>query len=296
MVTGGLGFVGRHLVTALLAQGHEVVSYNRDFSVSGENVTAVQGELFDFPRLVRTLQQHRIEAIIHTAAMSHPELSIDLPVTTFAANVTGTVSLFEAARMAEVGKVVNFSSEVVYGNLEPGPVDEMSPLRPTTPYGVTKVSNELLADVYGLRYGLHVPSLRIAEIYGPGNPMPAFVKDILIAAVRGVPFRLDYGGDHPFQYVHVDDVVTAAISALSAPAGAYNITGHERVTLREVASLVEEIVPGADIRIDGGFISSLDRQAKWDTSKAQRVLGFQPRWSLKEGLAQYATWLVDHPY
>ncbi|HWF34094.1 MAG TPA: NAD-dependent epimerase/dehydratase family protein, partial [Solirubrobacteraceae bacterium] len=112
MVTGGLGFVGRHLVRRLAADGHRVVSYNRDFSESIDPaVRSVQGELFDIPRLVRTLEEHAVERILHTAAMSHPELSVELPVTTFAANVQGTLSVFESARMAGVRRIVNFSSE-----------------------------------------------------------------------------------------------------------------------------------------------------------------------------------------
>jgi UDP-glucose 4-epimerase len=112
MVTGGLGFVGRHLVTRLAGAGERVVSYNRDFAESEEDrVTCVQGELYDIPRLVRTLRDHDVDRIVHTAAMSHPELSIDLPITTFAANVDGTVHLLEAARLAGVRRVVNFSSE-----------------------------------------------------------------------------------------------------------------------------------------------------------------------------------------
>ena len=112
LVTGGLGFVGRYVVSQLRAAGRVVVSYNRDFSESEDDgVAAVQGELFDIPRLVTVAREHDVAPVIHTAALSHPGLSIDLPITTFAANVDGTVHLLEAARMAGVGRVVNFSSE-----------------------------------------------------------------------------------------------------------------------------------------------------------------------------------------
>src|SRR4051812_29301982 len=125
LVTGGTGFVGRYVVEELVRRGTHVVSYNRDFAVSEHPEVAVeQGELFDIPKLVRTLSAHGVDRIIHTAAMSHPEISIDLPVTTFASNVDGTLKLFEAARMAGVQRIVSFSSECAYGDQ-----DEDAPVR-----------------------------------------------------------------------------------------------------------------------------------------------------------------------
>lgn len=83
MVTGGLGFTSRHITARLTAGGRSVVSYNRDFAPSEDGVAMVQGELFDVPRLVRVLQQHGIGGIVHTAAMSHPRLSLEFPIATF---------------------------------------------------------------------------------------------------------------------------------------------------------------------------------------------------------------------
>lgn len=299
LVTGGLGFVGRHLVRRLADEGETVVSYNRDFSSSTDPaVVAVQGELFDIPRLVSTIEQHGVERILHTAAMSHPELSIDLPLTTFAANVQGTLSVFEAARMTGVRRIVNFSSECAYGDQEAAKVREDAPLRPTTPYGVTKVATELLGDVYTNRYGVDVVSLRITEVYGPGNPMPEVLRDMIAAALRGRPFRLLHGGDHRFQFVHVDDVTTAAIAAARVDGHAqavYNITGGRQVSLFEAADLVRAAVPGAVIDVGPGHIPTLDRQGPYDLSAARRDLGYEPRWKLEDGVRAYATWLTDHP-
>ena len=124
LVTGGLGYVGRHLVAALAERGERVISYNRDYAEgSPTGVEFVQGELYDIPRLVDTFSRHEVDRVIHTAAMSHPDLSVDLPITTFTANVDGTLHLFEAARMAGVKRVVNFSSECAYGHVD-GPVTE----------------------------------------------------------------------------------------------------------------------------------------------------------------------------
>ena len=103
LVTGGRGYVGRHLVDQLLAEGGKVVSYNRDFSVDDrDGLTAVQGELFDIPRLTDTLRRYGVDRIIHTAGQSHPGVSIELPWTTFKANAEGTLAVYEAARVTGV--------------------------------------------------------------------------------------------------------------------------------------------------------------------------------------------------
>src|SRR5262249_18679914 len=151
---------------------------------------------------------------------------------TFQANVAGTVDLFEAARMAGIKRLVYYSSETVYGHVE-GPVREDAPLHPTTPYGVTKVTGELLGEGYNHLYGMDVVSLRFSEVYGPGNKMPTALRDMLLAAVHERPFRMADGGDHRFQFIHVEDVARATLCALDCTAPAttvFNITGGSQVS------------------------------------------------------------------
>jgi len=298
LVTGGLGYTGRIIVRQLAEQGFKVVNYNRDYSeLATDLITPVQGELYDIPRLVRTIERHEVDRVIHTAAMSHPDLSIELPVTTVVANIDGTVNLMEAMRLAGIRRLVNFSSETVYGN-HAEPIDESSATVPTTPYGVTKVAVEHFSRVYNELYGLEALCLRFSEVYGPGNRMPQILRDIIKPVLRGQAFRMENGADHLFHFIHAEDVGRAAILAACAdkPDGSvFNVFGDRCWTLSEAAGLIRKLLPEADIAIGPGYCH-LDRQGPWDQSAARRALGYAPGYTLEQGLAAYVEWLRSNEY
>lgn len=295
LVTGGRGFVGRHVVAQLLAAGEPVVSYNRDYALDDRpGVTIIQGELFDLPRLVRAIEDHGVTRLIHTAGQSHPGVSIDLPLTTFAANADGTIAVLEAARMTGVRRIVNFSSECALGNVDLDLVDEDVTPAPTTTYGVTKVAGELLGNVYNGLYGTEVVSLRLTEVYGPGLWMPSLLGDMIRAALADEPFVLETGGQHPFQPVHVTDVATAAVLASTVPTlprAVYNITGDVMVTVNELADLIRTVLPAAQLHIGDGYLPKWDRQGRYDLSASRRDLGYRPQWTLAAGLADTVEWI-----
>ncbi len=299
LVTGGSGFLGRHLVARLAAAGEPVVSYNRDHTDHADPlVTPVQGELYDVGRLVRTCDEHGVDRIVHTAAMSHPGVSFEMPVGTFAANVDGTLQLFEAARLASVARIVSFSSEAVFGN-HSGPIDEDSAFSPDSPYAVSKVTGELLAGVYNRHYGLDIISLRPTELYGPGNRMPSVVYELVRAAVDGRSLRIEAGGSHRFDLVHVRDVALAAELALGLEArrrDAFNVCAGVRSGLREVAEAIVAIVPGVDLQIGPGPVTGHYAQGPWETAIAAEELGYRAEWDLARGLADYVQWLRTHPW
>jgi UDP-glucose 4-epimerase len=296
LVTGGRGYVGRHLVDQLLGEGDKVVSYNRDFSVDDrDGLTTVQGELFDIPRLTDTLRRYSVDRIIHTAGQSHPGVSIELPWTTFKANAEGTLAVYEAARVTGVSRIVNFSSECAVGT---APIDavvtEDNKPNPTTPYGVTKVAGELFGNVYNSLYDMEIVSLRVTEVYGPGLWMPSLLGDMIRAGIRGETFVLESGGDHPFQFVHVSDVATAARLAstttkLSQPV--YNVSGGGQVTVTETARLLEEHIRGSRYEIGPGLLPNWDSQGPYDLTATERDLGYTPVWTLESGLVNQIDWL-----
>jgi UDP-glucose 4-epimerase len=302
LVTGGAGFSGRHIVDSLADAGMHVVSYNRDFSAAPrDDVSVAQGELFDIPRLLSVLREHSVQIIVHTAALSHPTYSLDFPVATFAANMEGTVAVFEAARMHGVQRVINCSSRTVYG-ANPNPlVVEADPVNPTTPYAVTKVAGEWLGKVYRDRYGLDVISLRISQVYGPGNRMDEILRDVMRGVVHDDGFAIPYGRDHCYNFIYVRDMAAAAVAAVQS-AGvverpvAYNISSDEYWRLGDVLDVVAELHPGALLAAGPGLDPTLDLQGQFSISSATRDLGFTPSWHLRRALPDYAEWLAEHDY
>ncbi|WP_329046057.1 NAD(P)-dependent oxidoreductase [Pseudomonas aeruginosa] len=304
LVTGSNGFLGQEIVRQLLAGGHDVLGYDRSLisAISKQGYTYVQGDLADLPTLLQACQELKPDAIIHTAAISHPVDSRRIPLQTVLTNALGTTHVFESARLTGISRIVNLSSECAYGNnLDLGVIDESAALDPTTPYGCTKVFTEKLGKVYCDLYGMDVISLRPGWIYGPGQFMQCYLKTLLRSAIDGVALYEAEGGDYLLQYVHVSDVAQACILAANVPANrlkqrVFNVTAGEQESYRDVSQRVRALFPQARIEIGPGTIPVLDANARFDITAAIEQLGYQPRFSLTEGLTTYADWLVEHSY
>jgi UDP-glucose 4-epimerase len=296
LVTGGSGLIGRYIVDALADRGEHVVGYT-DTRATGANQPAetALGEMFDLPRLLHVMREHNVQRLVHAADMSDSSGSIEMPVATVIANVEGVLHLLEAARLAGIeGRIVLLSSSAVYGNND-GPIDESSPLRPRTPYAVTKVTGEQLGAVYSDLYGLDVVALRLGEAYGPELGLPSVLRAVMRSAVSGEVFRSPVGADHTFHLIHGEDICRAVLASLGATNPSqriYNVTGGERHSLREIVALIHSRFPESRIEVGPGQLPALDRQGPLDIRAADRELGYRPLWGLARGLDDYAEWFL----
>ena len=303
LITGGRGYLGRYIVKNLLDGGHTVINYSRSMQMDNEDPRYIfaYGQLSDVSRLTEVLKQYHVDRIIHTAAQSHPDWSLVVPYSTVETNIMGTMTVLEAARACGITRIVECSSECVYGNSDGSPIGEEHPLHPTTPYGVTKAANEMMSAAYNARFGMDIVSLRIGQVYGPGQVMKESVRDAIRTALKGEVYRNDGGGDQRFQLVHVKDAAKAVCLACFAPKenlsaeAVYNITSGYQPSLYDVIDVLKELIPGARFEVGPGD-NSTEINGIFRIEAAKRDLGYEPEVSLKEGLQEYVDWLREHPY
>jgi nucleoside-diphosphate-sugar epimerase len=256
LVTGALGCLGAWTVRRLLERGADVVAADVGedtrrlrLVLGGEDLAGVglaRGDVTDLVALERLLDEHEITHVVHLAALQVPFVRENPPLGT-AVNVLGSVNVFEAVkrRREQIRGLVYASSIAVYGAGDAGAEDER-PL-PDTLYGVTKVANEGTARVYWQEHGLPSVGLRPNTVYGPGRDqgVTSTPTQAMLAAARGEPFRIPWGGFS--RYHHARDVADAFVAAaLAGAAGAriHNLPG-ERLHMREVVSAIEEVLPEA---------------------------------------------------
>ncbi len=302
LVTGGKGYLGRYIVERLLDDGHKVINYCREMQLPNKdsnNVFAL-GEITDMSRLITVIHEYKVDRIIHTAAQSHPDISLFMPFATVEANTMGLLTVFEAARITGVNRVVCYSSDAAYGDALAEPVTEAEPLCPNTPYGVTKAAAEMMARAYNKCYGMDIIALRCCALYGPGQVMPEYVRDVIKAAYSGKVLSLPTGYDQKFNLVYVTDAADASIKACftknRSEFSAYNITSGYQPTLGEIIEVVKKAVPGAVFDVGPGVIEGWDQHGFFSIEAARRDLGYEPKVSFEEGMKKYIDWIKDNDY
>lgn len=298
VVTGGAGFIGSHIVHALVDQGAEVCVIDNLSSGFVSNlhhkpVRFVRGDIRDPAVLAVALADQNV--VFHLAASVGNKRSIDDPVADAETNVLGTIRLLEAARQRGIEKIVVSSSAGVFGELKRIPINEDHSVEPDTPYGCTKLCEEKLALAYSKLYGIEAICLRYFNVFGPnqrfdayGNVIPIFVFQML----RGEPITVYGDGEQTRDFIHVRDVVQANLRAASTRgiSGAFNIGSGSRITINHLVELIQQ-ASGIKLVVRHGPARPGDvRDSLADISAARRVFGFEPNVDIEEGLAEYIAW------
>lgn len=289
LVTGGAGFVGHHLVAALVPDNDVRVL---DHSISAnedrlpQSVERIGGDVRDEPTLDAAVDG--VDVVFHQAAMVSVAESIERPRACNEINVSATVSLLERARR-EDARVVTASSAAIYGDPEGVPVAETASKRPRSPYGTSKLALDHYTRQYAALYDLPAVALRYFNVYGPGHGGGDYSG--VIAAFReqaraGGPITVDGDGEQTRDFVHVSDVVRANLLAATTDhtGEAFNVGTGDSVTIGRLAELV------ADRAAEPVEIVHTDprpgdvRHSRADVEKAASKLGYRPTVSLADGL------------
>ncbi|MGI5838856.1 MAG: NAD-dependent epimerase/dehydratase family protein [bacterium] len=291
LVTGGAGFIGSHIVDALLAGGHAVAVLDNLSTGRPENVPAGVALYQDDIRSAACgaiLAREKPECIIHQAAQVSVAKSLADPAGDAAINIAGTINLLEHARRAGVRKIVYASSAAVYGNPAELPLTETAACRPLSPYGASKLAGEYYLAVYAANYGLSYTALRYANVYGPrqvrdgeGGVVTIFTGELL----AGRKLTVHGDGEQTRDFVYVEDVAAANVLALTRGDNAvYNIGTGSSISLNRLAAELGEAA-GQTAKIAFSAPQPGDiRHSRLAAARAAADLGWQPRVSLAAGL------------
>ncbi len=313
LVLGGTGFIGGYLSRALAADGRAVTAYarrrpspemERVLAEESERITIAHGSIGNLPDLLAKVQSIRPSAIVHVAAnVDVPALLRD-PYLAFVENVTGTINVFEAARLLGVRKVIFFSSIGVLPPRRYEPIDVDHPIilarsgPGTGSYGAAKASGELFAYAYNQAYDLDVRIIRPSAVYGFGMPWHSAnnIKELVEPAVRGEPAVLASGGTLPRDYTHVQDVADLTVAILNAGDNTdrvfYAATGEALADANDVAKIIMDLIPGANISVSDVSTPLDDMEASFrgilSIANAREQLGWTPKFTpLREGISEY---------
>jgi UDP-glucose 4-epimerase len=308
LVTGGAGFIGSHLVDALLARGARRVTVVDSMRFANEHhaglprdrVEVVRFNLGTDPLERLELQLKGVDLLFHLAAEKHNQ-SLASPEQLLAANVTGTYALFDAAGRAGVRKLVFSSSLYAYGRVAGPPLVESELSPPWSLYGISKLTGEHLAGHARRQHGLRAVSLRYFFTYGPRQFPGTGYKSVIVSNFerlrRGEAPLILGDGQQALDYVFVDDVVDATIRAMESDLDGevLNIGSGEPTTIN---ALTREM-----IEVSGRQVTPVHGAADWTAgssrvahpAKAHRLLGWQATTSLREGLRRTYDWGVGGP-
>ncbi len=301
LVTGGAGFIGSHLVDALISKGYSVRVLD-DLSTGYQENLNLQAELVegavDDEAVVRKAVDG-IEVIFHQAAHRAVLRSVENPLATDSANTHGTLTILAAAADAGVRRVVYASSSSVYGGAATLPTPETSPATPRSPYAVSKLAGEMYCRVFNELFGLETVSLRYFNVYGPRQrpeSQYAAVIPLFIEALReGKPVTVHGDGLQSRDFTFIDDVVTANLAAAAAPAKscsgrAYNIAGGQAHSLLDLLRILGGILSVEPEPVFTAPRPGDVRHTQADISAAKGELGHEPQVAFEEGLARTVEW------
>jgi UDP-glucuronate 4-epimerase len=308
LITGGAGFIGSHLAEALLREGRRVAIVDNfdDFYSPAEKhsnleevarvggVRLHEADIRDVERLQTVFEQERPDVVIHAAARAGVRPSIEQPKLYEEVNVGGTLNLLTLSRSFGVRKFVFLSSSSVYGATARVPFNEDHvEMRPVSPYAATKLAGELLCYTYSHLYQLSTVCLRLFTVYGPRQRPDLAIRKFATQIERGQPITLYGDGTTSRDYTYVEDIVAGIRAAIEYHAyfEVFNLGNSQPVKLLGLVHALEKVI---EKRAALEFLPPQpgDVPITWaDLSKSRRLLGYEPRTPLDEGLGKFVAWL-----
>lgn len=299
LVTGAAGLVGHPVARRLTEAGLPVLATDIRAPERPLDCAFEEIDLRNVAAVFGLFERHPIKEIVHGGAISGSMVAPNDPFRVMSVNVSGTIHLAEAGRLAKVRRFIGLSSIGVYGDQEgTAPVPETAPRAATDIYSCSKIAMESVLYGYRENFGLPAFLLRMSSIFGPGRRTPCFIRGLLEAADEERAVTVSDDTEHRRQFLFIDDAVDAvrlALTTADIPEFVYNVTGGTWLTEAEVIAAAMRAVPA--LKASTGPVPPLGldgRMGPLDITLAKRDLGYAPRVALEEGIAAYAAWRARH--
>ncbi|SFG56782.1 NAD-dependent epimerase/dehydratase family protein [Sporolactobacillus nakayamae] len=292
LVTGGAGFIGSHVVEALLRQGYAVAVMDNFSTGHRDNIADLPVDLYICdvadPAVINVIQAIHPNYIVHLAAQISVSQSVADPLFDERTNVTGSLNVMNGARLANVKKIVFSSSAAVYGNPLEIPVTTQHPTNPESPYGLTKLTVEHYLQMFEKFYQLSYGILRFSNVYGPRQDADGEGGVVSIFSDRiqkGTPPMIYGDGDQTRDFIFVKDVAAAVVAALSVKESLrVNISSQTAISIKDLFQVMKE-VSGSDLDVYYGPKRNGDiRHSVLSNQRAKELLNWEPKVILADGL------------
>jgi UDP-glucuronate 4-epimerase len=308
LVTGGAGFIGSHVVEALLARGDEVCILDNfndfyDPALKRRNAAAapgarlVEGDIRDAEAMARLFEEGRFDTVLHLAAMAGVRPSLEDPLHYQDVNVRGTLVLLELARRYPGQRFVFASSSSVYGSNESVPFREADDIHhPVSPYAATKRAGELLCYTHHHLYDIPTTCLRFFTVYGPRQRPEMAIHKFVRLALSGRPLPFFGDGSTRRDYTYIDDIVDGVTRSIDRCAGyeIYNLGESATTSLAELVALIGEAC-GVELKLERLPPQPGDVEITYaDVSKARARLGYAPSTPVRLGLERFVAWYREN--
>ncbi len=317
LITGGCGFIGTSLIASLLRNNSkthirildnlsvgkredltEAIAFaGNGLDINSPNIELIEGDIIDYDACLKFCKG--VDVVIHLAANTGVAPSIENPRHDMETNINGTLNMLEASKHNNVKKFIFASSGAAIGKAEPPIHEDMSP-RPVSPYGASKLAGEAYCSAYYNTFGINTVSLRFGNVYGPlSKHKNSVIAKFFKLALSGHPLEIYGDGNQTRDFIYIDDLINAIMLSMKSDVGGetFQIATYRETTVNEIAMKIKEIVENSSTKKVNIIhteprVGDVKRNYS-DISKAKNLLGFEPKYTLEEGLRRTYDYFVS---